>query len=95
MYSAGESAILYSIDVKRILRRLYDIGLAAIQDPMGVSGYICPCTSSVKLEEVKSNLLTAVTRAEKAQEAEQAGKTEDAFYWWRLLYGDRFPTHYY
>jgi hypothetical protein len=94
-YAEGESSILYSIDVQRVLRRLYDIGLAAIQDPMGISGHISPCTSSVKLEDAKSKLLTAVTRAEKAQEAEQAGKTEDAFYWWRLLYDDRFPTYYY
>lgn len=94
-FAEGESSILYSIDVKRALRRLYENNLAAIQDPMGVSGYIYPCTSDVKLEDARSKLSTAVGRAEKAYEAEQGGKIDDAFYWWRLLYDDWFPTYYY
>jgi hypothetical protein len=94
-YAAGESWILYSIDVKRVLRWLYDNNLAAIQDPMRVSGYIYPCSSDVKLEDTKSKLATAVSRAEKAYEAEHAGRIDDAFSWWRLLYDDHFPSYYY
>jgi hypothetical protein len=55
-YAEKESSIVYSIDVKRVLRQLYDKNLAAIQDPMGVSGYIYPCTSAVKLGDAKSKL---------------------------------------
>jgi Second Messenger Oligonucleotide or Dinucleotide Synthetase domain len=94
-YAAGESSIVYSIDVKRVLRMLYDNNLAAIQDPMGISGYIYPCTSDVKLEDARSKLATAVGRAESALAAEQASKIDDAFYWWRLLYNDQFPSYYY
>ena len=94
-YAAGESSILYSIDVKRVLRWLYDIDLAAIQGPMGVSGYIHPCASAATLEDTKSKLSTAVARAEKAREAEQAEKNSDAFYWWNLLYDGKFPSYYY
>lgn len=94
-YAEGESSILYSTDVKRVLRWLYDIDLAAIQDPMGVSGYIYPYASDGKLADAKSKLSTAVGRAEKAYEAEQAGKIDDAFSWWRLLYDDHFPSYYY
>ena len=72
-----------------------DNDLAAIQDPMGISGYIYPCTSDVKLQDAKSKLATAVGRAEKAYEAEQAGQINDAFDWWRLLYDDHFPSYYY
>jgi hypothetical protein len=94
-YAERESSILYSIDVKRVLRMLYDSNLAAIQDPMGVSGYIYPCTSDVKLEDARSKLGTAVGRVENAYSSEQAGKIDDAFYWWRLLYNDQFPSYYY
>jgi hypothetical protein len=94
-YAEGESSILYSIDVKRVLTRLLDANLAAIQDPMGVSGYIYPCTSEAKLADAKSKLSTAVGRAEKAYEAEQAGRIGDAFDWWRQLYADQFPSYYY
>jgi len=94
-YAEAESSIVYSIDVKRILRWLYDIDLAAMQDPMGISGYIQPCASAAQLADAKSKLLTAMVRAEKAREAEDAGKISDAFYWWRLLYGDQFPSYYY
>lgn len=94
-YAEGENTIIYGIDVKRLLRRLYDMDLPAIQDPMGISGYIYPCSSDVKLADAKSKLATAVNRAEKAYEAEQAGKISDSFDWWKLLFGERFPNYYY
>jgi hypothetical protein len=94
-YAEGESAIVYGIDVMCVLRRLYDNNLAAIQDPMGVSGYIYPCTSDVKLGDARSKLSTAVGRAENAYAAEQAFKIDDAFSSWRLLYNYEFPSYYY
>jgi hypothetical protein len=94
-YSESESYISYSIDVKRVLRWLYDIDLAAIQDPMGVSGYIYACDSDAKLADAKSKLQRAVGRAEKALEAETTGKISEAFDWWNLVYSDNFPKYYY
>jgi hypothetical protein len=93
-YADGESSILYSTDVKRLLCWLDSNGLPKMQDPMGISGYISPCKTSAQLDDAKSKLATAATRATKAIDAESAGKISDAFDWWRLLYNNQFPSYY-
>jgi hypothetical protein len=93
-YASQESSILYDIDVKRILCQLRDADLSSMQDPMGVSGYIAPCKTQIQKADAISKLQTAASRAERAREAAAAGKVSDAFYWWRLLYDDWFPTYY-
>ena len=65
-----------------------------MQDPVGVSGYIPPCSTQPKLDETKSKLATALSRAEKARMAERQGDTKEAFYWWNLLYDNKFPGYY-
>jgi Second Messenger Oligonucleotide or Dinucleotide Synthetase domain len=94
-YAEGETSIVYSIDVKRVLDLLYKKNLADMQDPMGISGYVQACSTDAKLEDARSKLLTALVRAEKACEAEGKDSTKEAFYWWDLLYGFRFPSYYY
>jgi hypothetical protein len=93
-YADGESTIIYDIDVKNILVMLRDNELAALQDPMGVAGYIYPCKTDALKQDALSKLKTAASRAEKAREAESSGDTKSAFEWWRLLYNDNFPTYY-
>ena len=93
-YASGESSIVYDIDVKNVLCQLRDCALASMQDPMGVSGYIPACKTEVLRADAVSNLGTAATRAEKAREAASSGDVSSAFYWWRLLYDDQFPTYY-
>lgn len=93
-YADKEETIVYSYDVCGMLRYLDSIGLASMQDPLGIAGYIQPCSTTLKLEDSKSKLSTALTRAVKAIEAEKEDKISDAFDYWRLLYGDRFPTYY-
>ena len=92
-YASGEEYIEYSIDVRNIIKRLYDNQLAAIQDPMRVSGYVYPCSTDTKKRETLSKLETALIRANKAREAEREEKIEDAFYWWNLLYDGYFPSY--
>ena len=94
-YSEGESSILYSIDIKRILRYLYNNELADMRDPKGISGLISPCATDAQHEEAMSKLATALTRAEKAREAEDKDNIKDAFYWWNLLFSGKFPSYYY
>jgi hypothetical protein len=94
-YASGESTIVYDVDVKQVLQNLWDCQLAAMQDPMHVSGYIPACKSDVLRKTALSKLSTAVTRAEKALAVSYKGNIRAAFYWWRLLYNGRFPTHYY
>lgn len=92
-YALSETSIVYSIDLKNILKLLYDNQLSAIQDPMGVSGLIYPCSSEAKKYDALSKLETALVRAEKARNAEIAEKISDAFYWWDILFNYRFPTY--
>ena len=85
-YAAGESSIIYDIDVKRVFSHLDSINLASMQDPMGISGLISPCSTDAKLEDAKSKLSTALDRAQKAYDAKDEGDIKTAFKWWDLLY---------
>lgn len=93
-YASNESTIIYSCDIERILRELWNKQLSAMQDPMGISGYIYPCISDITKKESLSKLQTALSRAEKARAAEDNGKVDDAFYWLNLLFDDGFPSYY-
>ncbi len=94
-YGSGESSIIYDMDVKRVLCQLRDCKLADMQDPMGISGYIPACKTDAFYKDALSKVETAASRAEKAREAAERQNIADAFYWWRLLYNDEFPTYYY
>lgn len=93
-YADAETAIIYSIDVRRILAHLDSIGLARMQDPLGISGYIPACRSAASLATAQSKLARASSRANKARDAEDGGNVRDAFYWWNLLFAERFPSYY-
>ena len=94
-YAEDVSSILYSIDVKGVFSHLDNIDLARMQDPMGISGYISPCSTQAQLDDAKSKLVTALIRAQKARDAEARGDTKEAFDWWDLLYDGNFPSYYY
>ena len=94
-YAENESSIVYAEDVKGVFSYLDNIGLARMQDPKGISGYISPCSTDVKLKDAKSKLSTALTRAQYAWDAEDKGKIEEAFGWWDRLYNYKFPSYRY
>lgn len=94
-YSAGESSIIYDIDILQILKLLWDGQLASMQDPMGVSGYIDACKTESFRKDALSKLSTAYTRAIKAREAAANDNISVAFDWWRLIYGEQFSSYYY
>jgi hypothetical protein len=93
-YAEEESSIIYDIDVKRVFSLLDRIGLARIQDPMGISGYISSCSTGTKSEDAKSKPSTALSRAEKALAAKDRGDIDEAFAWWNLVYDGNFPSYY-
>jgi Second Messenger Oligonucleotide or Dinucleotide Synthetase domain len=91
-YAESETVIVYDIDLKNILNKLQGCELASIRDPMGVSGLI-PCSkTSIQKQTALSKLNTAVTRAEKAMTAKHNERFDDAFYWWNLLFNNKFPS---
>jgi hypothetical protein len=67
-YAEKENSIIYDIDLKRVMKHLYDIQLSSIIDPMGISGYVTACNTDAKKEDALSKLTTGLTRAEKASE---------------------------
>jgi hypothetical protein len=93
-YASEENTIVYDIDVRNVLKMLWDGQLASMQDPMGVSGYIPACKSDAFREDALSKLGRAYARADKARTAATNNNISDAFDWWRLLYNDEFPTYY-
>lgn len=92
-YASQKKSIIYSRDVRNILKLLRDTRLAALQDPKGISGYILPCSSEAQKSDALSKLTIAFMRAEKAREAEKAGKISDAFDWWNLMFARKFPLY--
>ena len=94
-YASEEKTIIYDIDVRNVLKLLWDGQLANMQDPMGVSGYIPACKSDATRTDALSKLGNAYGRADKARDAARSGNISEAFDWWRLLYNDEFPTYYY
>lgn len=94
-FADTQQTIIYEFDVKSVLCQLRDCELARMQDPMGISGYISACKSSAMREDALSKLDRAARRAENARAAASKGKTVDAFFWWRLLYNNEFPSYYY
>src|SRR5262249_6984059 len=91
-YCSREERIVYYIDMNNILAEMLSDGLAPVEDPLGISGTIEPCIGQGRLQAM-SKLRTAATRANKACDAESAGKTYVAFYWYRLLFSGVFPTY--
>lgn len=93
-YAADESTIVYDIDVKNVLKMLFDSQLANMQDPVEISGYIPACSTDAKKQEALSKLETALTRAENARDGAHRENISKAFEWWRLVYNCEFPTYY-
>ena len=92
-YAESETYISYSVDIYKFLKFLFDNNLPSIQDPTGISGLIQPCKTDLQKEDALSKLNTAFTRVTNAREAEISGDIKNAFYWWNLLYADKFPSY--
>lgn len=93
-FAYGEKSILYSYDIKSRFRELIDISLVSMNNPSGISGSIRPCKSETDKKEALSKLSTALRRAGNARDAEDREDTKDAFYWWGLVFNDKFPSYY-
>ncbi|MEQ9866164.1 SMODS domain-containing nucleotidyltransferase [Pectobacterium aroidearum] len=93
-YAESEQSIVFDIDVNCILNLLLNSELSAMQDPMGIAGYIYPCQTDSQKNDVISKLKTAVSRSEKARNLTREDKIQEAFECWRLLYNDKFPSYY-
>lgn len=90
-YAEKESSFVYDIDLRQIMKYLYDNDLPQIQDPMGVSGCIKACKSDTKRTQALSKLSTGFIGADKAY-ANRENNINDAFYWWNMFFNGMFPS---
>jgi hypothetical protein len=91
-FANSETSILYRFDVKSVFLTLINKNLAGMQDPMGISGLIQPCTDAMKSSAI-SKLNTAYTRAQNALDAENSGNVPLAFAWWDKVFNGKFPAY--
>jgi hypothetical protein len=77
------------LDVFRLLR---DRGGRAVNDPVGVAGRISATATEVQREALVAHATHAVDKTVSAINAEIEGRTDDAFYYWKLVFNHEFPS---
>lgn len=90
-FAEEKKNIIYDVDLYRIIKKLHDIELASIQDPMKVSGLIDACATDKKRETALSKLSTALSRASKACLSKEKS-SDNCFYWWKMFFNGGFPS---
>lgn len=93
-YLRSISSIVYSIDIKILMEKLYYSNLVEIEDPTGISGKISPCQYEFQKKDTNSKILIGYTRVKFAREQEEKGNYKDAFYWWNEFFNKKFPSYY-
>lgn len=83
--------INYAVDLYGIIKKLYDIRLANIQDPMKVSGLITACMTEVKRRAAMTKLARAYSRALKAHSCRNKN-LDECFRWWKKFFNGKFPS---
>lgn len=63
-----------------------------MNDPKHAAERFYACSSDAKRADALSKLHTGATRASKALTATLGDKTNDAFYYYNLLFGGMFPS---
>jgi len=95
-HMAGESSFISYWDICRLLEKLQDQQLGAMNDPKKATGRFHACSSDSKRDEALSKLNIAAVRARRALDATNVGGQDgEAFKYYDLLFGGKFPSHYY
>lgn len=93
-YANQESAIIYRMDVQRVLSALKANGLEAIADPRNISGQVSACDDWMSRWSAQMKVDAALGFANRAMQAENEGRTADAFRYWDQVYAGKFPAYY-
>lgn len=80
-------------DLYKLFIALYAQELNDFNDPMGVTLGLAACNTDNQRNTAMSRLATATSRAQKAIEADQRGRTDLAFEYWQKLFNDKFLTY--
>ncbi len=92
-HARNNKPVIYSWDLLSLLKALRANDLAAMNDPSGRVGRIYATSSQSSKNDALSKLDTAIGRAQKARDAEQAGNIKNAFYWWDMVFDGSFPAY--
>ena len=84
-YMTSQSSFIPVYDVCFYFEHLHSIGLAAMNDPKGLTSRFYACSSDTHATEALSKVNTAATRARKAVDAHQADQPADTFGWLDLI----------
>lgn len=77
------------LDAFRLVR---DRGGAAINDQLGISGRIAATATEAQRGILVEHARHAMDKATAAIDAEVRGKIDDAFYYWKLVFNQDFPS---
>lgn len=91
-YLAGEKYFEPGEDICRLLEFLVKNKLGPMNDPKGITPRFYACSTTAKGEDALSKAQTGATRARKAVDASKASKSDDAFRYFDLLFGGKFPA---
>jgi hypothetical protein len=92
---AAEPVIVYDIDLKNVLRALWNDQLANVPDPrFPDDGFVLSaCSSSSSRTDALSKLGNAAAWSQQAMEENNANRPGAAIGKWNLVYADRFPKY--
>jgi hypothetical protein len=94
-HAENADPIIYSWDVRDVLKKLWESKLVAVDDPAGKSGKVEACRTSLQKEDALEKVEDAWWRAKNARVCEEDGDVLGGFDWWDLVFDGNFPSYYY
>ena len=80
--------------VRYVFDRARNVIQAPVPDPAGYNQNVGKYLNTQdKIDDIVSRLETAYTRAVKTEESATKGNIEEAYSYWRLIFGDYFPAY--
>lgn len=77
------------LDAFRLIR---DREGKALTDPLGIAGWVAATSTEAQRSALVDHARHAVDKAVAAITAEFAGRLDDAFYYWNLVFNQNFPS---
>lgn len=90
-YAAGESVIIYDIDLLRVMNTIVAADARDMNDPARIVGRIPACASDDKRRSTLRMLRTAVSDLRDADAARAAGDREQYWLAMRRVFGSEYP----
>tara|TARA_R110002073_G_scaffold186392_1_gene344966 strand:+ start:2074 stop:2931 length:858 start_codon:yes stop_codon:yes gene_type:complete len=90
-YVAGETSIIFAIDLRSTFRKMIAEEVRGMNDPEGIVGRIPACSSDEKRRQTLASMQTALANLERAEAAEKQG--DKSSYWGAMfgVFGKDFP----